>query len=115
MAMVVTSHFSHVIEEVADRAILLENGEIVEIGDPESVIKRFMENYSDIEQHRAAVVGEKILVARDVVKRISRSTVVWSGRSMGVSFRGLREGDLRDNRQERCGQDDPLPDHSRDP
>ncbi|HQP71099.1 MAG TPA: methyl coenzyme M reductase system, component A2 [Methanoculleus sp.] len=69
MAMVVTSHFSHVIEEVADRAILLENGEIVEIGDPESVIKRFMENYSDIEQHRAAVVGEKILVARDVVKR----------------------------------------------
>ena len=69
MAMVVTSHFSSVIEDVADRAILLENGEIKVIGAPEAVINRFMENYSDVEQHEAGVVGEKILVARDVVKR----------------------------------------------
>lgn len=69
MGMVVTSHFSNVIEDVADRAILLENGEIKVIGDPEEVIGRFMENYSDAEQHQAGEVGEKILVARDVVKR----------------------------------------------
>jgi methyl coenzyme M reductase system subunit A2 len=69
MAMVVTSHFSSVIEDVADRAILLEDGEIKEIGNPKEVIRRFMEDYSDIERYQPAEVGEKILVARDVVKR----------------------------------------------
>jgi len=69
MAMVVTSHFSNVIEDVVDRAILLENGEIKVIGAPGEVIRRFMENYSDTEQHEVAEVGEKIIVARDVIKR----------------------------------------------
>ncbi|WP_292394990.1 methyl coenzyme M reductase system, component A2 [Methanoculleus sp. UBA303] len=69
MAMVVTSHFSNVIEDVADRAIFLEGGEIKEIGNPAEVIRRFMEDYSDLEQYQPGEVGEKILVARDVVKR----------------------------------------------
>lgn len=69
MAMVVTSHFSNVIKDVANRAILLEDGEIVEIGSPEDVINRFMEDYSDTERYEPGVVGEKIVVARDVVKR----------------------------------------------
>ncbi|WP_292365670.1 MULTISPECIES: methyl coenzyme M reductase system, component A2 [unclassified Methanoculleus] len=69
MGMVVTSHFSHVIEDVVDRAILLENGEVKGIGAPDEVIHRFMEDYSDIEQHEAGEVGEKILIARDVIKR----------------------------------------------
>jgi methyl coenzyme M reductase system subunit A2 len=69
MAMVVTSHFSSVIEDVADRAILLENGEIKEIGDPGEVIRRFMEDYSDVERYQPGEVGEKLLVARDVIKR----------------------------------------------
>ncbi|MDD1720047.1 MAG: ATP-binding cassette domain-containing protein, partial [Methanoregulaceae archaeon] len=42
MGMVVTSHFSQVIEDVADRAMLLENGEIAQIGSPAEVIHRFM-------------------------------------------------------------------------
>ncbi len=69
MAMVVTSHFSKVIEDVADRAILLEDGEIVDIGTPTEVIQRFMRDYSDTEQYRTAEVGEKLVVVRDVVKR----------------------------------------------
>ncbi|MDK2916321.1 MAG: methyl coenzyme reductase system, component [Euryarchaeota archaeon] len=69
MGMVVTSHFSNVIKDVADRAILLEDGEIKEIGLPADVIGRFMENYSDAAERQTAEVGEKILVARDVVKR----------------------------------------------
>jgi len=69
MAMVITSHFSSVIRDVADRAIFLENGEIKAIGAPDDIIGRFMENYSDAEQHEIGEVGEKILVARDVVKR----------------------------------------------
>ncbi|NLA39135.1 MAG: methyl coenzyme M reductase system, component A2 [Methanomicrobiales archaeon] len=69
MAMVVTSHFSSVIEDVADRAILLENGEILAIGAPDEVIDRFMQDYSDTAQYQAADLGEKLVIARDVVKR----------------------------------------------
>ena len=69
MAMVVTSHFSSVIEDVADRAIFLEDGEIRMIGDPGEVISRFMEDYSDVERYQPGEVGEKLLIARDVVKR----------------------------------------------
>ena len=69
MGMVVTSHFPQVIEVVADRAILLEEGEIVRIGSPNEVIHRFLENYSSGESYKVAEVGEKVLVARDVVKR----------------------------------------------
>lgn len=69
MGMIVTSHFSNVIEDVADRAILLENGEIKGIGDPGEVISRFMEDYSDVAERQTAEVGEKILIARDVIKR----------------------------------------------
>lgn len=69
MGMIVTSHFSNVIEDVADRAIFLENGEIKGIGDPREVIDRFMEDYSDVAERPTGEVGEKILVARDVIKR----------------------------------------------
>lgn len=69
MGMIVTSHFSNVIEDVADRAILLENGEIKGIGDPGEVISQFMEDYSDVAERQTAEVGEKILIARDVIKR----------------------------------------------
>jgi len=69
MGMVVTSHFPQVIEVVADRAILLEEGEIVRIGSPNEVIHRFLENYSSGESYKVAEVGDKVLVARDVVKR----------------------------------------------
>ncbi len=69
MAMVVTSHFSQVIEDVANRAILLKEGEVVRVGSPTEVIRRFMEDYSDVEQQRPAELGEKMLIARDVVKR----------------------------------------------
>ncbi|RXE55700.1 ABC transporter ATP-binding protein [Methanoculleus taiwanensis] len=69
MGMVVTSHFSQVIEDVADRAILLEDGEIVRIGSPKEVIQRFMEDYSDVSERQVAEVGEKVMVARDVIKR----------------------------------------------
>ena len=69
MGMIVTSHFSNVIEDVADRAILLENGEIKGIGDPGEVISQFMEDYSDVAERQTAEGGEKILIARDVIKR----------------------------------------------
>jgi methyl coenzyme M reductase system subunit A2 len=69
MGMVVTSHFSQVIEDVADRAMLLEDGKITALGTPAEVIKQFMKDYSDLEEFGAAEIGEQILSARDVIKR----------------------------------------------
>ncbi|QSZ67184.1 methyl coenzyme M reductase system, component A2 [Methanofollis aquaemaris] len=69
MGMMVTSHFSQVIEDVADRAIMLKDGEIEILGKPEEVIARFMEGYSDTETYEEAELGENVLVARDVIKR----------------------------------------------
>jgi methyl coenzyme M reductase system subunit A2 len=69
MGMIVTSHFSSVIEDVADRAILLADGKISVIGTPKEVIDTFMKDYSDVEQFEQVTIGEKILTARDVEKR----------------------------------------------
>jgi len=69
MGMVVTSHFSQVIEDMANRAILLADGEIAAIGSPDSVIKSFAKGYHELEETSVAEVGEKILAARDVTKR----------------------------------------------
>jgi len=69
MGMVVTSHFSQVIEDMADRAILLADGEIAAIGSPKSVIRSFSRDYHEIDQTGDVELGGKILAARDVTKR----------------------------------------------
>ncbi|MDD1670222.1 MAG: methyl coenzyme M reductase system, component A2 [Methanomicrobiales archaeon] len=69
MGMVVTSHFSQVVQDVADRAILLNNGEIAMIGSPEEVIGRFMSGLQDTEQFVRPRVGNKLIEGRDVIKR----------------------------------------------
>jgi methyl coenzyme M reductase system, component A2 len=69
MGMVVTSHFSHVIEDMANRAILLADGSIAAIGSPKSVISTFVKDYHEVEESAPSDLGEKILAARDVSKR----------------------------------------------
>jgi methyl coenzyme M reductase system subunit A2 len=69
MGMVVTSHFSQVIEDIANRAILLVDGEIAKIGSPKEVIRSFVKELKNEEQNPTLEFGEKILVARDVAKR----------------------------------------------
>ncbi|HEU17619.1 MAG TPA: methyl coenzyme M reductase system, component A2, partial [Methanolinea sp.] len=69
MGMVVTSHFSQVIEEVADRAMLLVDGEIAKLGSPTEVIEEFMKDFVDEEEYEPPSLGENVLIARDVYKR----------------------------------------------
>ena len=69
MGMVVTSHFSQVIEDMANRAMLLVDGEIASIGSPKTVITSFAKDYHEIEESDPVELGEKILSARDVTKR----------------------------------------------
>ena len=69
MGMIVTSHFSQVVQDVADRALLLNDGEIAMIGSPSEVIGKFMSGLSDTEQFAEAKVGKKLIEGRDVIKR----------------------------------------------
>jgi methyl coenzyme M reductase system subunit A2 len=69
MGMVVTSHFSQVIEEMANRALLLVDGEIASIGSPKEVIRAFAKDFHEIDESAPVETGEKILSARDVTKR----------------------------------------------
>jgi methyl coenzyme M reductase system, component A2 len=69
MGMVVTSHFSQVIEDMANRAMLLVEGEIASIGSPKTVIRSFARDYHEIESQEPVELGGQILQARDVNKR----------------------------------------------
>jgi methyl coenzyme M reductase system subunit A2 len=69
MGMVVTSHFSHVIEDMANRAILLADGSIAAIGSPKNVIRSFIKDYHELDDAEIPELGEKILSARDISKR----------------------------------------------
>jgi len=69
MGMVVTSHFSQVIEDMADSAILLADGKIAAIGSPKTVIGTFAKDFHEIDEGEHGEHGEKILAARDVTKR----------------------------------------------
>ncbi|RPI40612.1 MAG: methyl coenzyme M reductase system, component A2 [Methanoregulaceae archaeon] len=69
MGMIVTSHFSQVIEDMANRAMLLVDGEIAAIGSPNKVIRSFAKDYQEHESSEHVELGEKILAARDVNKR----------------------------------------------
>jgi methyl coenzyme M reductase system subunit A2 len=69
MGMVVTSHFSQVIEDMANRAMLLVDGEIASIGSPKTVIRSFARDYQEIESPEPVELGGQILQARDVSKK----------------------------------------------
>jgi len=69
MGMIVTSHFSQVVQDVADRALLLNDGVIAMIGSPEGVIRKFMSGVQDLEQFAQPKVGNKLIEGRDVIKR----------------------------------------------
>ena len=69
MGMIVTSHFPQVIEAVATRAILLEDGHLVRIGSPADIMTQFMQGVRNAEHYEEAELGNKIILGRDVVKR----------------------------------------------
>ena len=69
MGMIVTSHFTNVIESLADRTILLSEGRVVDEGKPREIISRFMIQPGEIETPVKEAGGKTILSARDVSKK----------------------------------------------
>lgn len=69
MGMLITSHFSQVLEDVADRAVLLDDGKITRIGTPEEIIAAFMEDYHDDLVYTDQEIGNPIIHAENLAKK----------------------------------------------
>ncbi|PKL60472.1 MAG: methyl coenzyme M reductase system, component A2 [Methanomicrobiales archaeon HGW-Methanomicrobiales-4] len=69
MSMVITSHFTQILQDVVTKAMLLEDGAIMAIGSPDDVMAVFMRGYHDDEQYCEVEIGRAIMKARDLSKR----------------------------------------------
>ena len=69
MTMVITSHWPEVILELADRAVLLDAGEVVEIGKPKAIVDRFMDGYTEIHTEKPKEFGEPIIKVENLSKK----------------------------------------------
>lgn len=69
MGMIVTSHFSQVLEDVCDRALLMEDGVITKRGTPKEVIDEFMKGYHDDLEYTVQDIGKPIVRAENLVKK----------------------------------------------
>jgi hypothetical protein len=67
--VVITSHCCQVIEDVAHRALLLDEGKIAMDDKPSRVISSFLSQYKEQGDSCEWVRGEPILIARDVMKK----------------------------------------------
>lgn len=69
MTLIITSHWEDVMVELADRAILLDGGEIKAEGDPKDVAAQFLAMAGTLGQREKAEVGEPIIKAGGLAKR----------------------------------------------
>ncbi len=93
MTMVITSHWCDVVEELADKAIVLEDGAIVGEGSPEKIAKEFMKLVCAVEKKSDIEVGDTLIKVEHLVKKyisVSRGVVYAVN---DVSFE-VKEGEI---------------------
>ena len=61
MTVLITSHFQETIQDMATRAVLLDNGEIKMDGKPEDVIDEFMKSQKVVEKQEHVATGQPII------------------------------------------------------
>ena len=69
MTLVVSSHFPAILQDIVQKAILIENGVIAVEGDPKSVIDAFMKGFSDEEVFEQPELGNIIVETQDLLKQ----------------------------------------------
>ena len=69
ITVIIVSHLPDVQKYLADRVILLEDGEIVDEGAPAEICDRFMEGMDDIVDIQNVATDEDVIDVRDVFKR----------------------------------------------
>ena len=69
MGMVITSHFSQVLGDVCDRAVLLDDGVITKIGEPAEIVAEFMKDCEDDLEYSDQEIGNPIVRADKLYKK----------------------------------------------
>lgn len=69
MTMIITSHWPEVILELAHKAVLLEDGRIVDVGEPKKIVDKFMEGYTEIKTEKPKEFGEPIIKVEHLTKK----------------------------------------------
>ncbi|MBC7085375.1 MAG: methyl coenzyme M reductase system, component A2 [Methanomethylovorans sp.] len=69
MTMVITSHWSEVVEDLADRAIILEDGVIIDEGEPSEMAKKFTGMTCTIEKKEDIAIGDPIIKVKNLRKK----------------------------------------------
>lgn len=68
MGLIITSHWPHVIEELAHRALWLDDGKIIMMGEPAEVSSAFMKEVGAIGEQEGVKIGQPIIRAHDLHK-----------------------------------------------
>jgi methyl coenzyme M reductase system subunit A2 len=58
MTLVVTSHWPYVVEELSEKSLWLDHGEVMEYGDSKTVVEDFEKQVSEIEREEYVKIGE---------------------------------------------------------
>jgi len=69
IGMVITSHWHEVIEELSNKAIWLEKGEIKEQGDSKEVVAKFVETITELKKFEKVEIKEDMAILEDVEKK----------------------------------------------
>ncbi|MDD5615715.1 MAG: methyl coenzyme M reductase system, component A2 [Candidatus Methanoperedens sp.] len=92
MTMLVTSHLPGVLHDLTNKAILLDKGEIIEIGKPDEIIEKFSAMTGVVNDGKA-VVGEPIIIIKDLKKKYYSYSKGMIPAVNGVSFEAS-EGEI---------------------
>lgn len=68
MGLIITSHWPHVIEGLSHRALWLDEGKIIMVGDPSEVASAFMKEVGSIGEQEEVKIGQPIIRAHDLHK-----------------------------------------------
>lgn len=66
MSLIITSHWPQVIEKLSHRALWLDEGTIIKMGDPADVASAFMKEVGEIGDQEEVEVGDTIVRAHDL-------------------------------------------------
>ncbi len=92
MTLLVTSHLPGVLHDLTNRAILLDKGEIIEIGKPDEIIEKFCAMTGTICAGKVEA-GKPIIILKDVKKKYYSYYKGMIPAVNGVSF-GVNEGEI---------------------
>ena len=68
MSLIITSHWPKVIKELSHRALWLDEGNIIKIGDPSEVATEFLKEVKEVGEFEKIKIGEPIIRARHLKK-----------------------------------------------